>query len=169
MTRLGRMLSAGIVTSIVIGTAVAYVRINVTASMPVGLWLRQSAPKVVRVGDIVVFCLPRTALSERYVAGGFCENGLEPLFKPVAGIAGDVVAIADDSSMTVNGTALPNSAPLALDGRGRSLPHTLGSFVIPPGHILVVAGSPVSFDSRYFGTIPASLVRGAVSPLLVWK
>ena len=62
-------------------------RLNLSASMPYGLWwVSDSAAP--RRGDYVTLCLPgepgRIAFTRGYIAHGGCPDELEPLLKPVA-------------------------------------------------------------------------------------
>jgi type IV secretory pathway protease TraF len=44
-----------------------------------------------------------------------------------------------------------------------------GRYVIPPGEVwLVSTFSPRSWDSRYFGPVPASAIVSALTPLWVF-
>jgi type IV secretory pathway protease TraF len=52
---------------------------------------------------------------------------MEPVLKPIAPVAGDVVAVTP-TGLFINGFAVPNSEPLEHDGRGRQID------VHPPEH-----------------------------------
>jgi conjugative transfer signal peptidase TraF len=125
------------------------------------------------VGAYVEICPPdnddfRLARHRGYVRVGACTGGYEPLFKQVAALPGDVVAIRK-SGMLVNGRQLANSRALAEDHRGLSLrPWPTGETVVPPGHVwLVSSRTPDSFDSRYFGPLALETIKGPIIPLWI--
>jgi conjugative transfer signal peptidase TraF len=159
--------------AIVAGCHSAGLWINTTDSMPLGLW-RQAADQAARPGDVVLLCLPETPATELgqargYIAPGPCPTGQEILLKPIAAGAGDVVTVSP-SGMSIDGRPIANSAQLARDSRGRPLPaYPAGTYRVPAGEIwLVSPHNPRSFDSRYFGPVPASLVRSTVRPVWVF-
>jgi conjugative transfer signal peptidase TraF len=150
----------------------AGLRINHTASLPMGLWRIEVRGGAIGRGDIVSICPPDTpvfgvARARGYVPHGRCPGGYEPLLKPVAAIAGDIVTVTP-GGLLVNGRAMPNSAALAADSAGRPLPRQPAcSFTVAEGEFWLVSSfNAASFDSRYFGAVPASLVIGTVRP--VW-
>lgn len=146
--------------------------INTTDSMPVGLW-RQSASHLARRGDVVLLCLPLTPVTQigwarGYIAAGSCPTGQEILLKPIAAMSGDEVDVTRER-ISVNGTEIPNSGQLARDSEGRPMPaYPAGAYRVPASQLwLVSPHNPRSFDSRYFGPVPASLVRSTVRPVWV--
>jgi conjugative transfer signal peptidase TraF len=151
----------------------AGVRVNTTPSMPIGLWAITSTRTVPRRGDIVTACLPdgpalRQAMQRGYVASGACPDGAEPLVKSVAASGGDFVTVSP-AGISINGMPIGNTAPLARDEAGRVL-HSVpaGSYCVAPGELWLLSGhDPRSFDSRYFGAVPAANVLGVVRPLWV--
>jgi conjugative transfer signal peptidase TraF len=151
------------------------IRVNTSASLPTGLWVEKGPPAngVLTRGVIVTFCPAdappfRLAKQRGYVGGGWCPYGYQPLFKPIAAIAGDQVSIGP-AGIEVNGVHIPNSAPLRADNALRPLP-TLpyGTYTVSPGSVWVVSSyNRRSFDSRYFGSVEISNVRSIVIPLWV--
>lgn len=156
-------------------TATAYAkgyRVNLTASMPVGVW-QVTGDKVFGRGDVVWACPPSTAPIREahrfgYIPAGFCESGMAPLLKPVVAIAGDHVAVTPEG-VRVNGELIANSAPIPFDAGGRRLPRLRRiAYVVKPGQVWLVSSyNPASFDSRYFGPVAASLVDGRARPVLI--
>lgn len=150
-------------------------RVNTTPSMPLGLWRIQALQAALHSGDVVLACPPdqavfREAAARGYLPPGSCPSGLEPLLKPVAAVEGDVVAVTADG-LAVNGAPLPGTASLAADTAGRPLrPLSPGRYTVSEGHVwLVSAHSPRSWDSRYFGAVPAANIQGVVRPAWVWR
>jgi conjugative transfer signal peptidase TraF len=151
--------------------------VNTTDSMPMGFWIETASggdlPHSPRSGDVVLLCLPdtpslRVGQDRGYIAPGPCPTGQEVVLKPVAAAAGDDIIVAS-AGVSVNGHRISNSAQLASDSRGRPLhPFPAGTYRVPPGDLWLVSGhNAQSFDSRYFGPIPETLVRTNVRPLWV--
>lgn len=153
---------------------VAGYRINTTASMPVGLWRMIPTPAKPARGTIVIACMdaPLTtlALERGYVDPGPCPGGTELLLKPIAAVAGDAVEIGD-TGIAVNGKPMPHTAPLARDVAGRELPAlSRGEYQVLPNEVWLLSSySPLSFDSRYFGGVPVSNIRGIARPVWVLR
>jgi conjugative transfer signal peptidase TraF len=146
-------------------------RVNMTASMPLGLWRVTPAPPQITRGMIVVYCLEdrptaEMALQRGYISPGRCPSGTEPLFKPVVAIPGDVVTVTP-SGISVNGSLLTSSSPLTADPAGRPLAGALGEFQVSPGEVWVLSHySMLSFDSRYSGPVRTDNITGVASPVL---
>lgn len=148
---------------------------NGSASMPEGLWRLTAAHRPLRRGEIVVVCLPQTAVTHEaarrgYIPAGTCAGGLAPLLKPVAAVSGDVVMVSV-AGLAVNGRPVANGAPLLRDSAGHELrPMQAGIYPVAPGKIWLLSGhDPRSFDSRYFGPVPAAAVQGVAHPLWVLR
>lgn len=146
-------------------------RINLSPSMPYGLWWVSENRTPAR-GDFVSLCLPpeasRFAFERGYIGQGTCPDQHESLLKPVAAVAGDVVIVTNDG-VKVNGVMLANSAPFGHDTEGRPMMIVApGQYVVDPGMVWVIAGhDPRSYDSRYFGPLKTSTINGTASALLV--
>jgi len=147
----------------------AGLRLNLTGSLPVGLYV--ISPSLPVRGALVLVCLPAKvaafAHARGYVPRGEeCPNGVAPIGKPVAAIAGDTVAVTP-AGLFVNGVAVPNSRALATDRKGRPLSRVrVARCVVESGRIWIVSSySRFSFDSRYFGPIEVRQVRATLQPL----
>ena len=170
------MAGTAAVTVVVAALATANVtglRINGTPSMPRGLWRVTSTEAPLRRGAVVTICPPdtppfREAAARGYIPAGSCPGRYEPLVKPIGAASGDVVAMSE-SGVTVNGRAIRGTAPLAQDSAGRPLrPVRPGTYPVAPGEVWLLSGhDPRSFDSRYFGPVPASNVQGVAQPVWV--
>jgi conjugative transfer signal peptidase TraF len=167
-------LAAGTFVLTALATAnVTGLRINGTSSMPRGLWRVTPGVAPLRRGEIVTICPPdtppfREAAARRYIPAGSCPGGYEPLVKPIGAATGDVVAVSA-SGVTVNGQAVPGTAQLAQDSAGRRLqPVRAGTYPVALGEVWLLSGhDPRSFDSRYFGPVPAESVQGVARPVWV--
>ena len=150
---------------------IAGVRLVLTPSLPHGAY-RVLTGRPAR-GDMVMTCLPepvaRFALDRGYLWAGNCPGGVVAVGKVVTGVQGDTVTVGSDG-VAVNGRPLPNSRARDRDSRGRPLRAlTRGRRVIQPGELWLSAPyHPLSFDSRYFGPVPASSVVARLDPLWIW-
>ena len=142
-------------------------RINLSPSLPMGLYLTTPNANA----SMVEFCpaepFATFAIKRGYRDPGTCRDGAAPLLKPVVAKPGDVVEVSP-SGISVNGTLLSNTAPLAKDTKGRSLEAwPFGRYVVAEGTIWVASSyHPRSFDSRYFGPIPTTTIRNRVKAFL---
>jgi type IV secretory pathway protease TraF len=112
-------------------------RWNRSPSVPIGLWQKTSDP--VQRGSYVT---------------------LDEPIKQVAGIPGDTVMFAP-AGVYVNNRLWPDSAPKG--------PHHVpfGALILRPGEYLLMGNHPLSFDGRYFGWTPATMINGTMKPLFV--
>jgi conjugative transfer signal peptidase TraF len=139
--------------------------------MPRGVYL-VLAPRTPDRGVISAVCLPQDLAcfgrQRGYLGGsGPCPCHTKPVVKTVLALAGDLVAL-DDRGLTVNGAFVPNSAPLARDSAGRGLPRIArGTYRVPASHLwLFGSADRRSWDSRYYGPVPAANVVGSLKPVL---
>jgi len=143
----------------------ADLRINTSASLPVGIYIANPN------GSFVEFCPDDRGLSaqRRYRARGVCSDGAAPLLKPVIGRTADKIVLSP-VGIAVNGKLLPHTAPLDHDTEGRPLTHWLsGRYTAEPGTLWVASSyNARSYDSRYFGPIRESSVRARLRPLIAW-
>lgn len=145
-------------------------RINTTPSEPLGIWRISALDRPVRVGDTVFVCPPTTAAimegGERdYLRSGLCPGGFGPLIKTVIAVGGQRVGIA--AGVTVDGRAIERSRLIQRDGQGRPLRPYQGG-IVPAGSIFLHSSFSGSWDSRYFGPVPAEGVLGLASEVLTY-
>jgi conjugative transfer signal peptidase TraF len=96
-------------------------RWNGSASYPVGLYL--ASHKEAHRGDLVLVSVPDLPVFAMARDRGYLNVAYSPsprLLKRLVGVAGDRVTI-DSYGVQVNGIRVANSAPLKVDGAGRSL------------------------------------------------
>ena len=146
------------------------VRLNLTNSVPIGLYVISHSPEA----NLVEFCPPEPfgtlsrerGYRERSRFG--CPDGAKPLLKPIAARAGDIVSMSA-AGIVVDGKLIPHTAPLRLDSAGRSISAwTSGTYPVRRGTIWLASSfNTHSFDSRYFGPIPESSVLQHVRPLWI--
>ncbi|MCD2175104.1 conjugative transfer signal peptidase TraF [Rhizobium sp. C4] len=145
-------------------------RVNVTPSEPIGIWRIRSLGRPPAIGDVVFICPPERpdmdeAALRGYLRSGLCSGGFAPLIKTIVASAGQQVEIGQ--SVTVDHVALPYSALASRDGKWRPLtPHAGG--VVPNGFVFLHSDFVGSFDSRYFGPIPAAGILGLAQEVLTF-
>jgi conjugative transfer signal peptidase TraF len=143
------------------------IRMNITSSLARGFYVISESPSA----NLVEFCpegeVATISLERGYrTLGGTCPDGGSPLLKPVAAVSGDRVEVTNNG-IRVNGKYIVNSAAHVKDYRGRPLKlWPAGEYIVPKGRVWVISDfNGWSFDSRYFGPIPSSLVRHRLRPL----
>jgi conjugative transfer signal peptidase TraF len=146
----------------------AGVRLNLTSSLPAGLYLvTRRAPTR---GTIVLVCLPSEVATfariQGYVPRGACPAWTAPVGKTVLAVPGDTVAVLP-GGLQVDGAPVPTSLAQASDSHGRPLPSlSLGRYAVRGGELWLVGRHSLSFDSRYFGPVASSGVLAVIRP--VW-
>lgn len=143
-------------------------RINFTPSYPLGLWRIEALERTVSVGDLVFVCPPLTpafmiAFERGYIRRGLCPGRFSPLIKTVVATEGQSVDIGDHVS--VDGWPLADSEVRRSDAEGRALSPWSGG-TVPSGYLYLYSDFVGSYDSRYFGPIPAGGLLGLAVPVL---
>lgn len=151
------------------GTAAGY-RINMTASEPLGLWRIRPLERAAAVGDLVFICPPETdtfseARARGYLRRGLCPTGDAPLIKMVIATEGQRIEIGDD--VRIDGLRIPQTTVVPADGKGRPL-HSDAGGTVPAGNVFLYSPFAASWDSRYFGPIPASGILGLADEMLTY-
>ncbi len=147
----------------------AGLRVNLTPSYPFGLWRIEPLARDLTVGDRIFICPPQVPAFERarvrgYLGRGLCPGWFAPLIKTIVAVAGQHVVI--EGSIAIDGVRLAHSSVRSIDGAGRALAPDPGG-VVPTGKLFLFSEFAGSYDSRYFGPIPADGVLGLARPLLV--
>lgn len=133
---------------------------NRTPSEPIGLYVRSLATPA--PGRLVAFPAPPSAFP--YADRRLSHLHGVPILKEVAAEAGDVVCTSG-GSLRINGQW---RAPIQTrDSEGAQLPLWTGCRPLTHGEIFVFSGRiPNSFDSRYFGPVDLTTVKGVFAPLV---
>ena len=160
---------AGIVLTVATGGLWGGLRLNLTPSYPLGIWRIEPFDREPGVGDLVFICPPDTpafvmGVDRGYLPAGLCASGTAPLIKTVVAVAGQVVDI--EGTIAIDGVVLPNSRVRSTDAEGRPLSAFVGGQV-PPGFVFLHSDFGGSYDSRYFGPLPADGILGLAAPVLV--
>jgi conjugative transfer signal peptidase TraF len=165
---LGISLSVALAISVV--GIVGGFRLNTTPSEPLGLWRVETLDRPVQIGDVVFVCPPLTAaitegFERGYLRSGLCPGGFGPLIKTVAAVAGQRVQIG--TAVVINGQPIDHSQLVERDGQGRALrPYRGGT--VPAGEVFLQSPFVGSWDSRYFGPVPASGILGLADQVLTY-
>lgn len=160
---------AGLLLTLVAGGFWGGLRLNLTPSYPLGIWRIEPLDREAVVGDLVFICPPDTAafvlgVERGYLPTGLCPSGTAPLIKKVVAAAGQVVGI--EGTIVIDDVALPNSGVHSTDAEGRPLSAFAGGQV-PPGSVFLHSDFGGSYDSRYFGPLPADGILGLASPVYI--
>ncbi len=151
---IGLQLGAAMVLA---GMLLMGIRINLEGSMPQGVYRLEK--EGIGKGDVVMFRLAsrwQQLAWERMYLGERSQS----LLKFVCGVPGDKYRI-DRQGIRINGTSLPDSAPLERDSEGRAMPFEIREGTLAQGQFLVISdGKAHGFDSRYFGVVEERDVQG---------
>ena len=134
---------------------------NASMSVPIGLYHVQPATALA-VTELVAI-KPPDLLAAFLGLNGYLPIGV-PMLKRVLALPGQTVC-RDGLKIAVDGIDVGEAHER--DGRDRPLPVWQGCQIIADGDVFVMNWqSADSFDSRYFGPLPASAVIGRAVP--VW-
>jgi conjugative transfer signal peptidase TraF len=133
---------------------------NASPSVPIGVyWLDIRRPLA---GDLAAVSLPEPLLVIADRRGYLPAGAL--LIKEVAARTGDMIC-RFGPTVTLNGRFVAFAR--ARDRLGRRMPRWTGCAPVAAGQLFVLSAAPLSFDSRYFGTIPRRHVLGTALP--IWQ
>jgi conjugative transfer signal peptidase TraF len=163
-------IGAAIVAAVITAGLAGGLRINLTPSYALGVWRIVPLDREPVAGDLVFLCPPRTAafalaLERGYMRRGLCPGWITPLIKTVAALPGQHIAVG--VMVSIDGRPVPHSTVRGLDAEGRSLRAWPGG-VVPPGHLILHSDFRGSYDSRYFGPVPADGLLGRAAPVLTF-
>lgn len=139
------------------------VYLNVTASLPLGLYLAIPGMSL-RPGDIVIY-KPTERVRQMVKERGY-GTGEETFMKHVGALPGDIYGVFGDS-------LLINREKKGLvqrqDNAGNPMPVEEGWHVVPQGQFLPLGEKVNSLDGRYTGTVPIdSIITRAIPLLTEW-
>jgi conjugative transfer signal peptidase TraF len=165
-------LSIGALTTLGAAHGIAGPRINLTPSIPRGVYWY--VPGIVHRGDLVQACLPLSlavyAKTRHMLGEGSCPAHTEPIVKVLAAVSEDTVVLRR-SGILINGASWPMSASRLMDAQGRHVDLRMnpGVYVVASASAFLLGLHPRSWDSRYFGPLPMSAVSGRWYPLVTEK
>jgi conjugative transfer signal peptidase TraF len=135
-------------------------RVNLTRSMPTGVWRVVPFSPSGRAGSAVL------VQSDKIPAGSIYAGKMSFL-KQIAAVAGDRIDYnASKECITVNGTPVADSKIFAMDRDGRAMPRPAYPLTVPDGCVWLSSAHVHGYDSRYYGAISADAVLSGAR--LVW-
>lgn len=143
-------------------------RVNVTPSLPLGIYRAGELADTVSVGELVCFDVshPSAPADARAYLGPELL-----LLKRVIAVAGAVID-RDPSTGVLRVDGLPQRClpVFEKDSAGADLPGLRFPIVVPPGTVWLGSDHARGFDSRYFGPVPLrALSCGHVRPVWTWE
>jgi conjugative transfer signal peptidase TraF len=137
---------------------------NPSDSVPPG-WYHIVPATSLHVGSIVLVTLPADIAALAAQRGYLTER--IPLLKRVGALAPQQVCIAQHI-VRIDSVAVANV--LHADSQARTLPFWQQCRRLREGELFLLSVThPASFDSRYFGPVPATAVLGSAQPLWTWS
>jgi conjugative transfer signal peptidase TraF len=141
-------------------------RLNISSSMPIGIYKLQSSSDF-KKGDLVEVCLPanlaKYGFDRGYISKGSCSNGYAPLIKEVIATPNDYV-VMNQAGITVN-KVFYDFKQQQFDSQNRALtPQNIDQKIA--GFLLIGNNSKNSWDSRYFGVIDSSNINGRMQKII---
>jgi type IV secretory pathway protease TraF len=133
----------------------AYVRLNISPSLPLGLYRLHPVARPLTRGTLVIAQVP--GWSARRV----------PFLKPVAAVAGEWVCRRGEA-LVIHGE---DYGPVYEAWRGEPLPAAVAAETcarVPPGHVFLATAAPSSLDSRYYGPVAVAQIAAIATPLWTW-
>ena len=149
-----------VMSFLIFGRAEKIIYLNLTDSVPRGVYMRVPKNEILR-GDYIVY-EPTEKTQKIMVANGW-SNGKEKFLKIAVGISGDKYEIGEN--FLVNGKNLGRVC--AKDSEGHELPKIYGKYTVEAGEILPAGTNVKSFDGRYTGTIKESEIEAKVVPIIL--
>ncbi len=127
-------------------------------------WYVQHPLRAIRPGTPVFAQLPADVAQFAHQRGYLPQH--LPILKRVGAVGGQHVCVRR-GLVHIDGRAI--ALTRARDGAGRPLAAWNGCRMLAPGEVfLFAAGSAASFDSRYFGPVGISALRGEAVRLWTW-
>jgi conjugative transfer signal peptidase TraF len=157
---LGAVVAAAALASVATCALARHLLINLTRSMPLGLYWMCLDPGDLREGDLVAFRPPlavRALVRDR----GYLPDGAF-LLKPIAAVGSDDVCI-EGNELRIRGQLRAHLR--SKDSEGRPLPRDARCGPLAPSQLYVLAPDPRSFDSRIFGPVSDDALHATVTPL----
>lgn len=145
-------------------------RANLTPSIPEGIYLSDRNKRDAVRGVYVGFQPHNEAARHAYERGWMKPESI--YMKRVGAVAGDTVCA--DKELTIRTASVGETAQFIRvgaiadsDSQGQPLPRMLsGCTRIPDGYFLPIGdGLPNSYDGRYYGFVPVSLIEATMRPL----
>jgi len=144
----------GLVLAAVLSTR--WVRLNISPSVPLGLYRLAPVQTPLVRGTLVVLPVPTSVhgVWSRWV----------PLLKPVAAVAGETVCV-QDLGLWIDGDLY---GLVWKEHEGKPLPQLDGCLMVQAGEVFLASKAQNSLDGRYFGPTPIASLTAQAIPVLTW-
>lgn len=144
--------------------------VNVSSSLPIGIYLIENDENTPAKGDLVLSCIPshyaNIAFERGYLTSGICKNKIAPVGKYIAAIEGDRV-LTTSEGIYINKKLIPNSKAQTTDINRRKMFTQNINRTLRKNEIFLLNEKENSFDGRYFGIISTTYIVGKLKPLAV--
>jgi conjugative transfer signal peptidase TraF len=158
-------LSAIIILIILYGLS-SYFVIQLSRSLPQGLYIKKSVPERISTGQMVLFEIP-SDIKEVMIKRQWIPSHVRYyLMKPVAAIAGDYIHI-DSQGVFIN--KIYKGPVQHFDQQGRELPKYHYNGLLEKNTYFVLSPEMNSFDSRYFGPVQQESIINIVEPFMTFN
>jgi conjugative transfer signal peptidase TraF len=142
----------------VVVLSTGWIRVNVSASVPYGVYRVRAVPRVLTRGMLVVLAAPA-------VIRPWWRQPWVQLLKPVAALPGDQVC-AEEGVLWIAGVSYGR---IYAEAQGKALPHLENCQVVPDGAVFLASPTPKSLDGRYWLMTPVATLRAQAVPLFTWR
>lgn len=167
-------------TAVLLATALALaggltgaLHLNLSASVPLGLYLARPVPDEIRPHQLFSVCLPKGSADlykhRRYLPpGSECPGGLPLAAKRVLAVPGQLVVITPERIL-VDGHDSASPPPLQVDFTGRHLPVLAFSKVhrLTADRFWLYTEHPRSLTSANYGPVDRAAFRSRLVPLIL--
>jgi conjugative transfer signal peptidase TraF len=144
----------------------SYFVIQLSDSLPQGLYIKKSVPETISLGQLVLIEIPSDIKAMMINRQWIPSHVKYYLMKPVAAIAGDHIKV-DSQGVFVNkkfkGTIQKR------DQQGHKLPKFHYNGLLKENLYFVMASARNSFDSRYFGPVHKQSIINIVEPFMTFS
>jgi type IV secretory pathway protease TraF len=134
-----------------------WVRLNLSPSVPLGLYRLTPVPPALTRGMLVLTPVPASVQP--------WLSPWRPLLKPIAGLPDDRACNVEEA-LVIEGVPY---GPIYRDAHGRALPAWQGCRTVGPGEVLLASKEPRSLDGRYFGMTSIRDLTAQAVPLWIWR
>lgn len=143
--------------------------LNLTESVPIGLYRSVNTPTQIPKGRLVTVCLRNDAQGQlasslASFSSGNCSEGMGRLIKVVRGTPHDTVHWSSEG-VFVNGQYIEHSKPYEKDSHGHDMPRLRETRFLGDDEYVLMGIHPKSFDSRYLGVFHRSQIQSIIEPI----
>lgn len=138
--------------------------INVTPSLPIGIYKLEKIDNKINKGDIILFTAKEN-VRKFMLDRGYISKRIKSFIKRVEGVEGDKISISN--SLEINNKKIKDSLP-DKDSFGRDLFKKNGEYLLKKDEYFLVGDKKNSFDSSYMGIIKRNQIKYKAKIILEW-